>query len=235
MIRSKHTTRAIALTAMLLSTTVPIAAHAGDRDRANVAISEAKGKIDAGDKVGASTQAPELQAQAREALMSAEAQLANGKKKDAIATAHHASELADQAITSADNRKTASERDRRHDAQDAAIAAQAAAANANARADNARQSVSDANGRADMAQQSANAANMRADASQQAAVNATAQADMMRNMQHPVPAPSTTTVAVTEHDSMMASAAPTHRRHRVTHKRAHRMHSKTTTVTTTHP
>jgi len=57
------------------------------------------------------------------------------KKREAIATVHHASELADQAIVSANNRKAAAERARRNDIGDSAAAVQQSAANANMRAD----------------------------------------------------------------------------------------------------
>ena len=187
--------------------------------------------------MGVGAEAPELQAQARAAIGSAEDLLARGKKREAIATAHHAGELADQAIVSADNRKTAAERTRRLDTQDAAIAAQQSAANANMRADSAQQSAANANVRADNAQAETNIANRRADSAIQASADANAQAEALRNAPHPVAVPSTTTVAVTEHRTVMTPVAPSHHyRHRIVRKHARPTHVNTTTtvVTTTH-
>ena len=141
MSNSNSLARKVSLAALLVASAIPTSVYAGDHTNAVAAIAEAKGKIDAGDKVGVGTEAPELQAQARAAIGSAEDLLARGKKREAIATAHHAGELADQAIVSADNRKTAAERTRRLDTQDAAIAAQQSAANANMRADSAQQTA----------------------------------------------------------------------------------------------
>ena len=197
-------------------TMLPGTAFAGEQTKAEAAISEARGKVEAGDKVGAGEQAPQLQAQAREALVSAQDLLTNHHKAEAIVAAHHAGDLADQAIISANSRKAEMERARRDDLRGSAMDAQQSAANANVRADSAQQATAAANVRADMAQHSADTAN--------------AQADAMRNA--PPPA---TTVAVTEHDTVRTPMVH-HRHHRIVHHhaRATHEHSTTTTITTSH-
>ncbi len=224
MIRFAHSTSTVALAALLASTMLPIAAYAGEETRAQAAIAEAKGKIDAGDKVGAGDQAPQLQDQARAALATAQDLLSHHKKTDAIVAAHHASDLADQAIMAANSRKASAERDRRDDLRDTASNAQATAASANLRADSAEQATAAANSRANSAEQSSAVAN--------------AQADALRNAPPPVASPSVTTVAVTEHDAAWtAPAASHHKRHRVVRHHGQPGHVKTTTtvVTTNHP
>lgn len=225
-----HITRSLTLATALALATLPVAAYAGKHEQAVEAIAQARGKIQAGDKVGTGAQAPELQAQARAALANAETLLSRGKKSDAIIAAQHAGDLADQAIVSADNRKMSAERDRRLDAQSSAIDAQQSAANANVRADSAQQAVATANVRADAAQQATTIANSRADSAQMATVVANAQADALRNA--PKPAPSITTVAIVEHEAVATPKAPVRR---VTHRvvRKHMM-KKTTITTTTH-
>ena len=226
----RHFAPKLGLAALLAATTLSTSAHAGAQSRAEAAIAEAKVKIEAGDKVGAGNQAPELQAQARQELLAAQDLLSNHHKPEAITAAHHASALADQALISANTRKAEAERARRDDLRDAAANAQQSAANANARADNAQQATT--------------IANMRANSAEAASATANAQAEALRNAPPPpVAAPTTTTVAVTEHDSVTTPAATTHHiRHRVIHKRAKSIpgkstHAKTTTteITTTHP
>lgn len=208
--------RSITLSTMLALSAIPVAAYAGKHEQGVEAIAQARGKIEAADKVGTSVQAPELQAQARAALVSAETLLSKGKKAEAIIAAQHAGDLADQAIVSADARKASAERDRQLDAQSMAINAQQAAATANSRADSAQQAIFNANSRAD--------------AAQLATMNANAQTEALRNA--PKPATTTTTVAVVEKETRQAPAPV---RHRVVHKRRHVTHvRKTTTVTTTH-
>ena len=219
-----HLPSRLGLAALLAATALPGIAHAGDQTRAEAAIAEARGKIDAGDKVGAGNQAPELFSQAKTALMAAEDQLSHHQKKDAIATAHHASQLADQAIVSANNRVAAAEHARREDMRDSTMAAQQSATNANIRADSAQQATTMANMRADSAERSSAAAN--------------AQVDSMRAMPPVVAPPATTTVAVTEHETVAAPAAPARRPHkRIVHRHVRTVKGKTTTtvVTTTHP
>ena len=224
MIKLKHLMSKVGMAALFAATMLPTSAIAGEQTRAEAAIAEAKGKIDAGDRVGAGEQAPELQQQARAALMSAQDMLNHHRKMDAIAEAHHASDLADRAIVSANNRKTAAERDHRDNLRDAAATAQQSAAIANERASNAEQATA--------------TANMRANSAEQSSANANAQADALRNMPQPAPAPSVTTVAVTEHDAVREAKAPVHhKRHRVVRRHVHAAHVKTTTtiVTTNHP
>ena len=222
MISLHQLTSRVALAAALAAAMAPTAVYAGEQTKAEAAIAEARGKIDAGDKVGASEQAPQLQAQAREALASAQDLLSHHHKGEANVAAHHASDLADQAIVSANNHKTEAEHARRDELRNSAADAQQSAADANTRADNAQRATTMANVRADSAERSSAAAN--------------AQADALRNAPPPVAPPSTTTVAVTQHE--VEPVAPTHQiRHRVIHKRHHRapVKSTTTTITTTHP
>lgn len=167
--RLTQLTSKIALSALIATAMLPATAHAGAQTRAERAISEAEGKIDAGERAGAGKHARELQGQARQELMTAEDQLAHHQKDEAIATAHHASQLADQAIERTNDLRAGAEHARRGELRDTANAA--------------RQSAADANIRADAAEQSSAAAN--------------AQADALRNAQVPVIAPSTTTTVVT--------------------------------------
>lgn len=214
-------TRSLTLASVLALSTFSVAAYAGKHEQAVEAIAQARGKIQAGDRVGTSAQAPEAQAAARAALTNAEDLLARGKKDDAIIAAHHAGDLADRAIISADNRRMAAEHDRHLDAQAATMDAQQSAANANVRADAAQQSAALANSRAESAQMAASAAN----AQTQALINA------------PRPAPTTTTVAIVEKQTVRAPVARVnHVRRRIIH-RHHAATSirKTTTVTTTTP
>lgn len=187
MINFHHFAPKLGLVAILTIGLLPTGACAGAQTRAEAAIAEAKGKIDAGDKVGAGDQAAELQGQARRALMSAEELLSQHRKGEALAAAHHAGELADEALTRTTNRRNAAERDRRDDLRGGAAAAQQNAAEANTRADSARQETTMANMRADSAEQSSAAAN--------------AQAWSLRNAPRPVaPAATTTTVVNTSHN-----------------------------------
>lgn len=158
-----------AMSAALIFSTPAIAA--GKHERAQAAIAEARAKIDASAKIGASTQSPRLQADAQAALRSAEERLARGDKDEAIAAAHRASQLADTALGEAQRART--------------MNAQAATANA-------RDAAADA-------QAQAAAANARANAAEQAAVNAQADAAIARATPAPIvmvapPAPPTTTV-----------------------------------------
>ena len=222
--RSSLFTRAVGFSALLAMATVPAAAEMGKKDRARAAIAEARGKIDAGEKVGASNQAPELQARARAALASAEELLSRGKKDAAIADARHAGEFADMAIVATDKQKAEVARDRRLGAEASADAAQRAAA--------------DATGRAESAEQAAAAANGRADSAQQAAIAAAAQTEALRN----APAPTTTTTVEREVVRTPAAARSTvtvrraapvrHTKHRVVRKPASVVEKTTTTVTT---
>jgi hypothetical protein len=174
-----------------------------------------------------------LQAQARASLSSAQDLLSKGHKDEAISTARHAAEFADQAIVSAENSRTASERDRRHDAQDSAAVAVQAASDANVRTSIAQQATAnasaladDANRRAALAQQDTADANARDDALRAATPIATA------------PATTTTTVAmVQDNPAPMSHATVRHAAHRTPRNRhvaSRQIHRSTTTVTTTH-
>jgi hypothetical protein len=114
-------------------------ALAGKADRARSAIAEARGKIDAANKLGISGETPRLQAEAESSLRSAQESLKSGHKERSIAEAHHASELADTALGEAQRRKIEGERDQRAGAEAAAAAALQQSADANARADAAQQ------------------------------------------------------------------------------------------------
>lgn len=218
--RLRIITRTVTLSTMLALSTFSVAAYAGKHEQAVEAIAQARSKIEAGDKVGTSTQAPEIQARARAALTTAEGLLSRGEKADAILAAHHASDLADQAIVVADNRKASVAHDRLLDARSSAIDAQQSAANANVRADSAQQAATVANSRADSAEMAATAAN--------------AQTDALRNA--PRPAPATTTVAIVEKESVRTPAPVHHIQHRVVRKHHTMTHiKKVTTVTTTNP
>jgi len=226
-------TRTVGVSALIAFSALPTSAYAGKHSQAVEAIAQAKGKIDAGDKVNAASQAPELQAQARASLSSAQDLLSKGHKDEAILAARHAGEFADQAIVSAENRRTASERERRHDAQDNAAVAVQAASDANVRTSIAQQATASANASADDA-------NRRAAMAQQATADANARADALRAAT-PVAAPpatSTTTVAVVQDSpAPMSHATVHHTAHRtVRHHRggARQIRRSTTTVTTTH-
>ncbi len=223
----------LGLAAVLAATMLPAAAFAGEQTRAEAAIAEAKGKIDAGDRVGTSNQAPELQAQARAALSTAQDLLSHHKKSEAIAAAHHASELADQAIVTANTRKNDADHARRDDLRDTASQAQQSAASANTRAATAEAASVNANARADSAEQATTVANIRANTAEQSTIAANAQAEALRS-------PTTTTVAMTQHETVepVATPAPVRkpRHRRVMHRHHAAAHVKTTTTTivTTH-
>lgn len=225
----KSITRTVSVSTLIALSVLPAAAYAGKHTMAVEAIAAAKGKIDAGDKVGSGRQAPELQAQARSSLSSAQDLLAKGHKDEAISAARHAGEFADQAIVSAENSRTAAERDRRHDAQDTAAVAIQSASDANVRTAIAQQASANANA-------SANDANRQVILAQQATADANARTEALRNAP-PTPAPSTTTVAVVEDETTHAIAVPVHHIvHRTVRHRANsgRVRKSTTTITTTH-
>ncbi len=225
-----HVTRSLTLATVLAISVLPVAAYAGKHEQAVEAIAQARGKIQAGDKVGTNSQAPELQAQARAALAKAETLLSKGKKSDSIIAAQQAGDLADQAIVSADNRKMSAERDRRLDAQGAAIDAQQAAANATARADVAQQAAINADVRADAAQMATISANNRADSAQMATTAANAQTQAILN----APRPTSTTTTVVERETVRTLAPARKLKRRVVPKRHSVTHTrKTTTVTRT--
>src|ERR1700754_762487 len=139
--------RGIGFSALLVLAMTP--AIAGKGDRAQTAIAEARGKVDAANKAGTAGQVPGLQARAQAALRTAEEDIARGDKEQAIADANHASELADMAIGEANKARTENEQARHADAMAAATSAQQDAAAANARADAAEQSAAAANAQAE--------------------------------------------------------------------------------------
>jgi len=225
-------TPGLGLIAVLAAAMLPNVAMAGEETRAEAAIAEAKGKIDAGDKAGVGEQAGRMQTDARQALMSAQDLLSHHHKVEALAAAQHASQLADQAMAMAGRRKSEADASRHDESRMAEEHARESAAAANERAHSAETANAMADQRASSAEANANAANQRADASARAGAAAAADAQAARN------APTTTTVATTQHDSDEAAPMPMHHpRHRmVRHHTRHSSHTHTTTtaVTTTH-
>lgn len=122
-----HIMRAFAVSATLAAA-MPGVAFAGQNDRAQMAIAEARGKISAGNMVGAAVDANNLQMRAKAALNDAESLLSKGKKEQAIAAAQQAGLLADQAIAMTNGSKAAAADNAVADAQASAAAAQQAAA-----------------------------------------------------------------------------------------------------------
>lgn len=135
--------RAIAVSATLAAA-MPGVAFAGQNDRAQMAIAEARGKISAGNMVGAAVDANNLQMRAKATLNDAEALLSKGKKTEAIAAAQQASLLADQAIAMTNDSKAAA-------ADNAVANAEASAASAQQAAAASAQNAAEANARADVA------------------------------------------------------------------------------------
>lgn len=226
-------TPGLGLIAVLAAAMLPTVAMAGEETRAEAAIAEAKGKIDAGDKAGVGQEAAHMQDDARHALMSAQDLLSHHHKAEALAAALHASELADQAMATAGHRHDEADANRRSDARMAEEHARETTNAANERAHSAEAANAMADQRASTAEANANAANQRADDASRASAAAMAEANAARN------APTTTTVATTQHDSDEAAPMHTmhHARHRVVHHRVrHTSHTHTTTtaVTTTH-
>ncbi len=194
--------RGIGFSALLVLAMTP--AVAGKGDRAQAAIAEARGKVDAANKAGTAGQVPGLQARAQAALRTAEEDVARGDKEQAIADANHASELADMAIGESNKLRMENEQARHADAMATTAAAQ----------------------------QDAAAANARAEAAEQSAAQAGAQVEAMRNAPPP-PAPTTTTVTTEEHH-VRATSSPrvVHRVVRRTTPAVSEKKTTTTTVTT---
>jgi len=218
----RNMTRKLAV-AILLCTSMQVStAYAGDQADAEAAIAVAKGKLSAGDKVGTSRRAPELQDQARAALAEALDLLNHHHKKEARDAAIRAGELADRALVAGDNRRIQAEQTHRLDTQEAAITAQ--------------QSAASANQRADKAEVMGNAANQRADKAEHEAADANARNDALRTARPPAE-PQTTTMTVTQREIVpVAPRKPTRkilRRH--THRVIHHGQTTTTVVTTSHP
>jgi hypothetical protein len=201
--------RGVSATALLVMVVSPALAFPGKGDRAQAAIAEATGKVDAANKAGVGGQVPALQARAQAALKASQEDVAAGNKEQAIADANHASELADMAIGEANRNRTEAEHARNADAAASTAAAQQDAA---------------------AAQQQAAAANARADSAQQQAAAASAQADALRNAPPP-----TTTVTTVEKDVHTTPARPI--THKVVHRTVQPATTaeKTTTTVTTAP
>lgn len=219
--------RKMSFAALLCASTLSPLAAAGDQSNAEAAIAMARGKIAAGDKVGTSRLAPELQEQARAALLEAQDLLNNHHKKEAQAAAMHAGELADRALVSGDNRRAQVEQTRRLDTQEATI--------------NAQQSAASANQRANSAEAMGNAANLRADAAVQEAAAAEARSRAAQANPPMAALPQTTTTVTQQETRTEPSRAiqpgPARKRaHKARHAPAHHAPAyqhKTTTVVTT--
>ena len=84
--------------AVLLMATASPAFAQSRVDRARVAIGEARAKIDAAVKTGATGEVPVLVARAQAALRTAEEQFERDHNASAIDAAHNASQLADEAL-----------------------------------------------------------------------------------------------------------------------------------------
>jgi hypothetical protein len=195
--------RAISLAALLAISIYPATANAGQDQEAIAAIALAKGKIESGDKVGANSQAPEIQSRARSALTDAETLLSRGKENRAISSAKDAGELADQAIF-VSGQQTAAVRDEQiRSAQVSASAAQKAEADANSRTVYAEQT----------------------------AAVAVAQADVLRNMPPTMPVVVVTPKPVVRYTT--SRRVVTRTTHRVVRKPAPVVTKKTTTTITT--
>ena len=190
-----HIIRGVAVSATL-ALALPGVAHAGMNDRAKAAIAEARGKISAGNIVGAGQETIALQSRAKESLNQAEALLSKGKKAEAITAAQDASMLADQALAITATRKDS--------------AATAAVGNAEAAAAAAQQSAA-------AATQQAAAANARADMAVAMATPAPAAAPAPMN--DVIKTPQTTTTVTTE-ERVAVAPAPVVRK-KTTHKARH--------------
>ena len=192
-----HLIRGVAVSATL-ALALPSVAHAGMNDRAQAAIAEARGKISAGNIVGAGQETIALQARAKASLNQAEALLSKGKKAEAITAAQDASMLADQALAITATRKD--------------TAATAAVGNAEAAAAAAQQSAA-------AATQQAAAANARADMAVAMATPAPVAAPVPAPVNDVIKTPQTTTTVTTE-ERVAVAPAPVVRK-KTTHKARH--------------
>lgn len=80
---------------------LPVAAHAGDSEKARVQILQAQGKIEAADRIGVQGDAAIARDQADVVLETARRQLRKGKEDTARFSARHADALAGLAIARA--------------------------------------------------------------------------------------------------------------------------------------
>lgn len=91
--------------------TLPSAAFAVGERTARATISEAKGKIEAGDKAGVGGEAADIQARARAALEVAEKAIRKDEENNALRAAEEADALAGLAQATAELRRLTAERD----------------------------------------------------------------------------------------------------------------------------
>jgi hypothetical protein len=91
--------------AALVMLAVPASANQEDKERAQIAISAAKAKIEANDRAGVNGPAADSQIQARDALEEAQIQLARKHEGRAMAAAKRANSLADLALVTAQARQ----------------------------------------------------------------------------------------------------------------------------------
>lgn len=189
----------------------------GKKDRARMAVTEAQAKVEAAMKVDASTLTPKLLADAQATLRTAQEDLAQNHKDDAIATANRASQLADQALGESQRRRAENNAAVRSDAVAATASAQAEADAAKARAADAEQSAA---------------------AAQAQAASAQAEAAALRATPPAQPASTTTTTTVEQPVAATTAARATTTKHVVRKTTARRTTAKpaavktTTTVTT---
>ena len=179
------TARSVGLATLIALTATP--ALAGREDRAKVAIAAAQAKIDAANKLGASTETPRLAAEAEAALRAAREDLARDRNAQAIDHANHAAMLADTALGQATKAK---------ENREAALRADSERAEAARRLD---------------AERAADAANARANAAEVAAAAAAADAAAARAAPPIViqqPAPTTTVTTETVKTAPVAAPAP---------------------------
>ncbi len=210
--------RAAALSALLAT---PALAE-GKKDRAQEAVAAARAKVDIAAKLGATGEVPRLQAAAAAALRTAEEDLKQNHKDQAIAGANHAQQLAEEAIGYT----------QRNQADAASAQVNAASAGTAAAQDQAAQAKADAA-----------AANARAAAAEQAAASAQADAAAARAAPPVVvtqPAAPTTATVTTETTAATPVARTTTTRRVVKRPVRHTTHTvtkpaavKTTTTVTT--
>lgn len=211
---SRWMARGAGISALLIVSVSPAFAQS-KTDRARMAITEAHAKVDAAVKVGAVGEAPRLVAQAQAALRTAEEDLARSHELSAIEDAHHASQLADEALGLAEQGK-----------REDAVAARERTAEAEQAAANERARSASAESAASAAQESAANANARADAAQQAASASAAEAAAARAAPPP-PAPTTT---VTVEREVHATTVPVATRPVVKRKVVRRVATRHTAV-----
>lgn len=208
MARSHFLTGSATLAACLSLLATP--AFAGKKDRAQAAIAAAEAKIQTNDSMGVATTLPARQAEARELLNNAKADLKAGHKTEALEEANRAAAMAEAALGETQKRKAAEADAQTEQAQAAAANAQADAQAANARAANAETTAA--------------VASVQAAAAQQAAANAAA------------PAPQVETTVTTENKATTPARKVT--RTKVVRRKAStattaRATAPTTTTTTT--